>query len=288
MGAWGTAIFSDDFALDVKGEYQTLLAFGTPEDKAFNLTKKYFFNEGIEGTEDEPVFWLAIASIQQRYGILSAEVKEAAIHYIDGGSAMQIWEESASQKDIKKRKQVLDNLKKLLIDSPLHKKKVPKPDSYSKPRWQIGDLVLSQIAPNANDGYWYINKYVLYRVVKINQEPLSNIAPDLAYCEFAYGVLYDWIGDEVPNVSIVKDLSYFKRNNDNWSLTKNTPFGIYLLSMDWIPRNERFTLLQRDCEHPMPSAEEICADNGSPNILGLFNPSKSGDYFKELYEKLRV
>ena len=42
MGTWGTAIFDDDFALDIKNEYQTLLAFGTPEQEAFELVKKLF------------------------------------------------------------------------------------------------------------------------------------------------------------------------------------------------------------------------------------------------------
>ena len=56
MGAWGTSIFSDDFAMDVKGKYQVLLAFGTPEEDAFNLTKEYFLRDG-ESTDDEPVLW---------------------------------------------------------------------------------------------------------------------------------------------------------------------------------------------------------------------------------------
>jgi len=42
MGAWGTAIFSDDFACDVKREYMGLAPY-LGEDEAYRLVKEYFF-----------------------------------------------------------------------------------------------------------------------------------------------------------------------------------------------------------------------------------------------------
>ena len=63
MGTWGTGMYDDDTALDIKQEYQALLAYGVPEEEAFKLLKTEY-----AGVNDS-VFWLVIASIQQKYGI---------------------------------------------------------------------------------------------------------------------------------------------------------------------------------------------------------------------------
>ena len=64
MGTWGPALYSDDFAMDVKREYQTLLAFGTPEERAYDLVKEFFLNNSY-GTDDEAVFWLSTRFISK-------------------------------------------------------------------------------------------------------------------------------------------------------------------------------------------------------------------------------
>jgi hypothetical protein len=55
MGAWGTAVFSDDFACDIRDNYNALLINGDTNSEA---TKKIFemFYERCRNTEDEPVF----------------------------------------------------------------------------------------------------------------------------------------------------------------------------------------------------------------------------------------
>lgn len=69
MGSWGAGIFQDDSTLDLKTEYQALLAFGTPEEESYQLVKGRFYNDFCQcGFESD--FWYAMAVIQHKYGIL--------------------------------------------------------------------------------------------------------------------------------------------------------------------------------------------------------------------------
>ena len=79
MGAWGTGIFSNDIALDIKREYQVLLAFDTLEE-AYRIVKARY-----EPSKDDVEFWFAMAAMQHKYGILLLEVKENALYCIEQG-----------------------------------------------------------------------------------------------------------------------------------------------------------------------------------------------------------
>jgi len=281
MGAWGTAIFSDDYALDIKNEYQTLLAFGTSEEEAYSLAKNHFYNE-CKGTDDEPVFWFSIASIQQKYGILLPEVKENAIKCIDNGSDLERWDGS----ELKKRNLVLSKLKEQLLAPPMPKKKVPKP-YFQKPRWKLGDLVLSRlVCPENKRKRWYYNKYILYRITHIKKESVSFLKPDLAYNEYAYGALYDWIGDEAPNSLILNDLSFFKWDKDFLGdiMSDYFSYGIHLISMYWIPKNEKYTLLERSGEESLPPNDEVYLRGTGENIFWLFCRPNFSEHFMKTYE----
>jgi len=155
MGAWGASIFSNDIALDIKQEYQTLLAFGMPEDEAYQLVKKSFLTE-----DDDVEFWFTMAALQHKYGILMPE--EKALRCIDEGSDELMWE-GADKRDLKAREKVRKDLKEKLLAPPLPRKKVPKP-YMQKPRWQVGDVIASQIVCPTFRDKWYFDKYVLYLV----------------------------------------------------------------------------------------------------------------------------
>ena len=277
MGAWGAGIFSDDTTLDIKDEYQALLAFGTPEDEAYQLVKGSFLPD-LYGGDEESLFWFAVGTIQQKYGILTDEVRENTILCIDSGEDLKNWEDG-DPKSLKKREKVLVELREKLLAPPLPKKKVPKPSSYSKPKWKIGDLVASQIVSTYDKDKWFFNKYILYRVARIDTSPLSFLKPDLAYNEYAYGALYDWVGDEIPDMSVIENLPYYKQIQ----IYRTQEYSIPLMSMSWVSRIKHFTLLQRNCEYPMPKQDEIVPKSRENPLAEInYNP-----HFKELYERLK-
>ena len=332
MGAWGTGIFSNDTASDLKTAYQALLAFGTPEDEAYQLifdkyinakvdvrelfernkqefirnfesgllTKEYFdanyekhygysvaedvikeydkvYNRQGED-EDHVDFWFAVAAIQVKYGILMDEVKERALRCIDEGFDELMWED-ADKRDLKAREKVRNKLKADLLAPPLPKRKVPKP-RISKPRWQIGDVVISQIVCPDYKDKWFYNKYVLYRVIRLDRSSVTMIKPDLAYDEWVYGALYNWIGDEPPAPEILDGLDYYR------CTYYERGHKVETFSMYWIPRNQRFTLFQRGTNHPLPAEDDVHIHATGNNIFSVMSSSYE-ELFKSLYEQFK-
>ena len=75
MGAWGTALYSNDTASDIRGDYVDLLRRGNSNEEALKkLMEKNRYCIGDE--EEEPLFWYALADTLWNYGRLTPEVKE--------------------------------------------------------------------------------------------------------------------------------------------------------------------------------------------------------------------
>lgn len=75
MGAWGTAVFSNDTSSDVRSEFRELVADGVgPQDATERLLASY--SGSIEDPSD---FWLGLALAQHRLGRLLPDVHEQAI-----------------------------------------------------------------------------------------------------------------------------------------------------------------------------------------------------------------
>ncbi len=90
MGSWGTAIFSDDVACDVRDSYKAILAKGIDEPESTGQMIRDY-EEILRDSEDGPIFWLALASIQWQYGRLGDEVRKKALDIIDKGTDLKRW-----------------------------------------------------------------------------------------------------------------------------------------------------------------------------------------------------
>lgn len=138
MGAWGTAIFSDDVACDVRDTYRDLLSDGCSEKEAAKRLLDEFKQE-IKDYDDGPIFWLAWADAQWQYGRIDEGVKEKALKWIDNGEALKRWTQRAvNPRDGKRRQAVLAKLRERLCSPPPLPKKIRKaaslPDkTVSKP-----------------------------------------------------------------------------------------------------------------------------------------------------------
>lgn len=147
MGAWGTAIFSDDFACDLRDEYKDLVSLKFDDDEILKeLSRDFLSNEGIESS----TFWIALALCQHKLGRLSDEVKNKAIELIDSGEALEHWKELVDEgdKNIKGREKALLKAKEQIL-SEQPKRKELKPSKWLKERidqtyalypWKEGNL----------------------------------------------------------------------------------------------------------------------------------------------------
>ena len=64
MGAWGTALFSDDTACDVRDSYIDLVGDGLSGPEATKgLLREW--SASLNDPDESPVFWLALAATQR-------------------------------------------------------------------------------------------------------------------------------------------------------------------------------------------------------------------------------
>lgn len=136
MGAWGTGLYSDDIACDVRDDYKDILGDGITEPEATELIIERW-KDSLSDADISPVFWLALADVQWNLGKLQEKVKKEAIKIIEKGSDLTRW--STNQKYVKKRKAVLVRLWEKL-EKPQPSEKVVKTRYVASTDWNIGDV----------------------------------------------------------------------------------------------------------------------------------------------------
>jgi hypothetical protein len=86
MGAWGTGLYSGDFASDLKSVIAAVARLPLAPDEIVGAVR------GVEPTaasnpadEDHSIFWLVLADQFEKRGIFSQQVRETALDIIDAG-----------------------------------------------------------------------------------------------------------------------------------------------------------------------------------------------------------
>lgn len=154
MGTFGTAIFSDDFACDIRDEFKALIGDGMTSEEA----TKYLLASNLDSStnEDEAsVFWLSLAAIQWKNGRLLEYVKQKAIEVIESGSDLKRWELEGDKKLVGKRQKELIKLKEQLMSPQPSQKKIAKVYKEYTP-YEVGDVF--SYAHSSG-------KYALFRVI---------------------------------------------------------------------------------------------------------------------------
>jgi hypothetical protein len=93
MGAFGFGLFQDDCALDVRDEWQALLASGIDEPEASRRLRETW-KETLEDPDEGPVFWLALALAQHARGRLQDDVAARAREVVASGAGLERWREA--------------------------------------------------------------------------------------------------------------------------------------------------------------------------------------------------
>lgn len=136
MGTWGTGLFSDDLATDVREGFRDLIGEGlTTEAAVSRLLREY--KSSLRDPDEESVFWLALADTGWRLGRLEDEIMKNALRVIDSGQDLARWEDVT---DRKRREKVLAKLRTKLQSPPPDPKRVAKPVK-SMNEWRIGEVI---------------------------------------------------------------------------------------------------------------------------------------------------
>jgi hypothetical protein len=185
MGASGVKLFDDDLAADVLDLFVERLKQGRSGAQATKAVIDDF--EGIVGTEEESVFWLALAFVQWEYGMLQRRVLTRALEVIDDGSDLARWRHAPQLE--RKRRKLLERLRDQLTSRRPNPKSV-RVRKRLPPRceWREGD-VFSYRLPSGH--------YLLMRVIAVR----DNVDNDLPLCE-----LLDWLGEDLPDRDVIGSL----------------------------------------------------------------------------------
>lgn len=159
MGTWGTKLYQDDVAQDVRDFYTEQLRRG---QKSTEITKQLI--KQYEGDiDDEPIFWFALADTQWSLGRLEKLVKEKALYYIQSGEDIERWK-TQNPKEAKKREEVLFNLQQKLLAPQPEEKKIRKYRIYQC-EWKIGDVYAYPLKSDfAKEKGFYGRYFLLHKI----------------------------------------------------------------------------------------------------------------------------
>jgi hypothetical protein len=195
MGTWGTAIFSDDEASDIRDEFRELIGDGLESDAATDqmIGRWQPDSDQLGGT----TFWLALAAIQWRLGRLVPRVKQRALEIIDSGQDLVRWEDRVEQ-----RRRVLASLKAQILSEQPPAKRVPRQFRNSND-WTVGSLHAYALRSG---------KHCIFRVIGHHTDR-GGTAPVVE--------LLDWSGDAIPAPRELKRLR-IRTSHDSrrWPVTQ--------------------------------------------------------------------
>lgn len=162
MGAWGTALYSNDAASDIRGDYVDLLRRGKTNQEVVEILMQR--NQDIFGDEEEePLFWFALADTQWNNGRLIPEVKERALFFLEQNEELERWKESGEKK-VKAWQNTLNKLKEKLLTPQPPEKKIYKYRLY-KCEWKLGDVFAYQFTGDYSKEKGFYQKYIAFRKV---------------------------------------------------------------------------------------------------------------------------
>lgn len=194
MGTWGPALYSDDLACDIRDEFKELIGDGLDSEQATSaLVTEY--QDSINDSDENSVFWFALADTQWKTGRLIDRVLEKTLEIIESGSDLERWKDDPNL--LKRREAAITKLKEQLLTEQPKEKRISKAYREDSP-FNIGDI------------FSYQNKLenkAIFRVIGIHQDKGGRFS----VCE-----LLDWFEKELP----IKKRLFSRGKTDTKKLSK--------------------------------------------------------------------
>lgn len=235
MGMWGLSLFENDFACDVKDSYMRILQQQFSDEEAYNVIFEEF--RDVLGTDEEPLFWLALAHVQWSVGRLIPEVRERATEWLhaDYGNDTR----SEEKLDASKWNDMLKQLESMLESPMPPRKKIKRPPDIIRNPWNIGDVYAYQCHTKMAESKNMLGKYVIFQKIG-----------ETEYCQNTVSVvqIYDGVFDIIPQISSINNLRVLPLIYPPG--TKGTPEKIcdYAPSFQWYLK--AYMILDRKNDYP--------------------------------------
>jgi|GEM_PF-2098801 len=229
MGTWGTGVFDDDLAADLREAYRELVGEGRSGSEATRILVERWGRD-LADADMAPVFWLSLAATQWQLGRLEDSVKAKALEMMDTGADLERWR--ADPKAAKERRGVLGKLRRRLESSPPTPKKV-RPTYKSTCDWEVGEIIAYRLRSG---------RLILVRVLGRHIDQ-GGVYPT---CE-----VLDWTGETLPEPEVLKSLPV-KRSAVERTEAELRQLGITQTSLQMLSRLGGSSLTWDDLRCPQP------------------------------------
>ena len=236
MGVWGTSLFADDMACDIRDHYRELLEDGAEDNAATRLVFEKF---GAYLEESDGIALLAFAVTQSKLGRLDADIRDRALAVLDGGADLEVWERE-NPKLAPKRRAVLEKARSQLTGPQPPRRRLRPPKRISS-GLAAGD-VLALALPD---------RVALLRVVRVRQHRLGE-TPVLEVLDFT--------GVDVPDRDFLERLRPAKEHVGLLpaNSTDTRIFAFTMQGIDWqragFRKVQTISAREGDEQAPLPSA----------------------------------
>jgi hypothetical protein len=150
------------------------------------------YGTSIGDPDEEPVFWLALASTQSKYGRLEPTVLDKALAVIDSGADLARWTTSPADKI--KRGKILERVRLELTSQQKPVKRVAK-RKIATNDWQVGELYAYRLRSE---------RYIILRVTGHHTDR-GGKTPKVE--------LFRWVGIEIPGRLRLRFLPVLESNH---------------------------------------------------------------------------
>ena len=217
MGMWNAKLYGNDTTSDVRAVYIDYLKKGISNDEAYKKTYEEF--RELLGTDEEGLFWLALADTQSSLGRLTHDVKEKALTYINQGAKYLF--EDMDKKNLAKWEVSLNNLKIKLNSPQPPEKKIPIPREFVHNPWNTGDIYVYQLHTEKAKEFDLFGKYIAMQKVAD--------CPSFDNLTFSVIQIYNKTFQSIPTVSDILEAD---------TLPLRTP------TSEWHPRFQYYAVME--------------------------------------------
>lgn len=161
MGFWSTSLYGNDLTLDVRDKLDDLLKSGVSSQDVYQEMLKCF--EEVLSTDEESLFWFALADWMWDYGILTDEIKEKALTYITNMVDHEYNDELETARERRSWQNTLNKLKTKIENVNQGNKKIKVEPVFKRNIWNVGEYYAYEFHKKNSQELGIQSKYIVIR-----------------------------------------------------------------------------------------------------------------------------
>ena len=199
MGFWSTSLYGNDLTLDVRDKLDDLLKSGVSPQDVYQEMLKCF--EEVLSTDEESLFWFALADRMWDYGILTDEIKEKALTYMTNTAEHEYLDELETARERRSWQNTLNKLKTKIENVNQGNKKIKVEPVFKRNIWNVGDYYAYEFHKKNSQELGIQSKYIVIKKIKDNY-----YGDTMFYYNIVY--IYNKIFDEIPTLKDLENVNY--------------------------------------------------------------------------------